>query len=1074
QMSQIYPAALSHFAVFCPALGPEEDNTHEQLLFYAAAGLPAFYPCTANDYFARTTHPRRRQSGGGGGGGTETAGRSPTRARATATTTAAAAQERVVSLDTKLREIGLGAALVAFAGSFAADGRRDGFHTVRSEKRRTVVFEPEPGVLMQLAVVLPRRARPLGKEKDTYSVEFLAGALDDRALRAWVAQEYWAFRTLFGPIGVALRGGAAGRRRVQRQLEAFFGRTLWAWDRRWDPACGDELDLLCALRPLPLLPVGPISLGGFDEFWRDLAALAVDTGGRPLVGAAVVLWRGVEAVWASWLPDAHGRPATPDPADEDRAHVLRALVAWSRAVYAPAFEAVVAAAADSSSSSGERLTGARRQARAPVAVAQPPPLPPRPQAESLARVPAPRRDRGVEAGGWTLPGTGWLRSWRDSGATPPPQPAHTESGGGGEEEDSGSDASGQAAAATPAGVVLGGLSQVLSRAVDALVEPRAPTPPEVDPAFASDDHRAGAASETVAGRQLTPGQLAAAEQYTLSAADVEAAHGAGGTFARDSDGESLQSVGSLASVQTARTTAAASVALSRHAGVGRTRSSTLQHGGPFASSLAAVPALPPAWPPGAMHRRGPGYSRAPSIASNATFGTVDSMQLRDDTRVSARSWWPSSWSWGAAATPPLAQQAALSLDADALTAGGHYDAGGAEDDGLDPSGIDPTSTFLCTGDLPFPGLDAEQPRRPVAAESPRSSTDGGSGGSGALETISQLGQAMDEDIPAAYEHGVGVDCSRGVVLSPRGLPGMQYDSRLLRLLFPPGAGSPTAGVPAEHQLFVGSGAGASSSNRTLAYKYGDLLFLVFGAPVAGEHGDGDDIEKTEAAQGGETLPQTRVPRGRRARARGARARAAPPSDGRQQQQRFDGVAAQAAEQAVLRYAESLQTATRRDMGELAQQQQREVQLSQQRRIPPYVLREGGGPLAALVRSNWRAQERVPVNRSFAGYAGTTASDPLPPAGARGRAQADAGPVPAAVRHALAVVDAEVGRAGDAAAVCVRMQDKGWVAGSAAPAGDRCYCLVDQPKATLADAQRLLDRIARRPPAPQHSGLASPT
>ncbi|KAJ2769045.1 hypothetical protein IWQ56_002704, partial [Coemansia nantahalensis] len=475
-MSQIYPAALSHFAVFCPALGPEEDNTHEQLLFYAAAGLPAFYPCTANDYFARTTHPRRRQSGGGGGGGTETAGRSPTRARATATTTAAAAQERVVSLDTKLREIGLGAALVAFAGSFAADGRRDGFHTVRSEKRRTVVFEPEPGVLMQLAVVLPRRARPLGKEKDTYSVEFLAGALDDRALRAWVAQEYWAFRTLFGPIGVALRGGAAGRRRVQRQLEAFFGRTLWAWDRRWDPACGDELDLLCALRPLPLLPVGPISLGGFDEFWRDLAALAVDTGGRPLVGAAVVLWRGVEAVWASWLPDAHGRPATPDPADEDRAHVLRALVAWSRAVYAPAFEA----------------------------------------------------------------------------------PAHTESGGGGEEEDSGSDASGQAAAATPAGVVLGGLSQVLSRAVDALVEPRAPTPPEVDPAFASDDHRAGAASETVAGRQLTPGQLAAAEQYTLSAADVEAAHGAGGTFARDSDGESLQSVGSLASVQTARTTAAAS------------------------------------------------------------------------------------------------------------------------------------------------------------------------------------------------------------------------------------------------------------------------------------------------------------------------------------------------------------------------------------------------------------------------------------------------------------------------------------------------------------------------------------
>ncbi|KAJ2710150.1 hypothetical protein H4R19_003890, partial [Coemansia spiralis] len=327
-MASVYSAAVSHFAVFCPGLGPDEESTHEQLLFYAAAGLPAFYPITANDYYGRSVHLRRRSSGAGGAAGADGTGKSPTRARAVGPGAAAAGQERVVSLDTKLREIGLGAALVAFAGSFAETDGRARFHTVRSEKRRTVVYEPEEGVLVQLAVVLPRRVRPFGKEKDAYSIEFLAGELDDQALRTWLAHEFCAFRTLFGPVNAALRTGLPGRQRIKRQLEAFFGKTLWAWDRRWDPKRGDELDLLCALRPLPLAPIGPVSLGGFDEFWHDLASAAEDADGSPLVATAVVLWRGEEAVWASWLADGHCRDAA-DPADEERAQILRALVAWS-------------------------------------------------------------------------------------------------------------------------------------------------------------------------------------------------------------------------------------------------------------------------------------------------------------------------------------------------------------------------------------------------------------------------------------------------------------------------------------------------------------------------------------------------------------------------------------------------------------------------------------------------------------------------------------------------------------------------------------------------------------------------
>ncbi|KAJ2855197.1 hypothetical protein FB639_006262, partial [Coemansia asiatica] len=158
-MNQSYPAALSHFAVFCPELGPDEDTSHEQLLFYAAAALPPFYPCSPNDYYARNTHLRRRSHGSNPAIATVSGKPS------TETTTNS---ERVVSLDTKLREIGLGSALVSFARTFT--DKHEEFHIIRSEKRRTLVFEAEPGVLLQLAVVLPRRVKALANEKDAYTV----------------------------------------------------------------------------------------------------------------------------------------------------------------------------------------------------------------------------------------------------------------------------------------------------------------------------------------------------------------------------------------------------------------------------------------------------------------------------------------------------------------------------------------------------------------------------------------------------------------------------------------------------------------------------------------------------------------------------------------------------------------------------------------------------------------------------------------------------------------------------------------------------------------------------------------
>ncbi|KAJ2397291.1 hypothetical protein GGF41_008472, partial [Coemansia sp. RSA 2531] len=122
---------------------PDEDNTHEQLLFYAAAALPPFYPYSANDYYARTTHLRRRSSGSSSSAVIATPTITPTTVTKPSGPTAGMGSgggERVVSLDMKLREIGLAAALVTFANSFGTG--KNNFHVVHSEKRRTVVFEP--------------------------------------------------------------------------------------------------------------------------------------------------------------------------------------------------------------------------------------------------------------------------------------------------------------------------------------------------------------------------------------------------------------------------------------------------------------------------------------------------------------------------------------------------------------------------------------------------------------------------------------------------------------------------------------------------------------------------------------------------------------------------------------------------------------------------------------------------------------------------------------------------------------------------------------------------------------------
>ncbi|KAJ2449285.1 vacuolar fusion protein ccz1 [Coemansia sp. RSA 2336] len=1087
-MSSVYPAALSHFAVFCPALGPDEESTHEQLLFYAAAALPAFYPYSPNDYYSRNIHLRRRSSGGtsetahvAGHKKTKAGGRSPSSHRASGTVvergnksgvkdtdSKGVQQERVVSLDTKLREIGLGAALIAFAKSFGKQQGEQRFHTVHSEKRRTLVYEPEPGVLVQLSLVLPRRVRPFEKEKGAYSIEFLDSELSDLALQRWLSQEYEAFRVRFGPVSRVLAAGrgqmAQEKLRVKRQLAGFFGKTMWFWDQRWDPRYGNELDLFHMLQPLPLLPIGSISLGGFAEFWRDLGSLQTDDsegGSTPLVHAAAVLWRGSELVWSSWFGDeldADSRRVSED--SDERERILRALVAWSRAAYAPAFEVT------ENSTLTERI--------AAVSVSRPPSVLSNSRQHTAAspqstfsfqaeHESAGGSSRNAEpSGGWSLPGPNWLWNWSGGPQSPNQQQqqqlpnqqqsvdqqAHaTQTNSAAASEDSSRSSEGNSDSES-VDIVRGGISQVLSRAVNALVEPRPPTPPEVDPVFTTD-------------------------AYALSPADIENVHSSTGTMlVRDADVESLRSVGSLASVRSTRTTA--STALSRHTGVGRSslstgaggrnRSNTTQNGGVL-NALSSIPGWQQSRHMRPAVRRG---ERAPSIGTSFSGATVESTRLRDDSRVSsAGSWWP-SWMWGRGSNSGNAD---ILEDAESLAPAAAESVLG--DEGvLSPgnlAGVDLSSTFLYTGELPFPGLqpaEGDAGTRALQADRWQMEARSGSGSSSSGEegqqphgnvegAGSQLDLALNEEMPAGYRHGNGVDVARGVVLAPRGIAGMQYDTRQLHKLFADsGMGASKEGAALEQPMFM-KGGGTSDQvqdgySRTLAYKFGDMLFVVFGPLHASDNAAA--INEERSAQLHEAAEQRRAGGRKRRQRMAARHREAQGSDYARHKQ-YSGDEASRIEATVLRYAESLLAATERDAREAAQEQAREEQLAKRGRIPPYVSQSKGEK--TVTRTSWEHNALV-VNRSYAGYMGTRATNERLFARKRTLEREKE------MHQELMVVGEEIARAN--VLLCVRMQDKGWVAGSSDGLSN-ALCVIDQPKATLVDAFNFLTRISHRASLP---------
>ncbi|KAJ1674999.1 hypothetical protein EV182_002137, partial [Spiromyces aspiralis] len=419
-----YPPALSYLAIYSPKLRLRRLNINtgklqeSPILFYATTQPPEFYPTRK-----RSASRRRRES--------SPSERQPTSEQPPVTAADATTVTTIdgnsasslpppplptvkkdpadvdpslyqpfnggcpVDLDTQLKEIGLAQAVASFSHNFShpAETLDGDLHTqiVRSEKRRTVIFQPETDVWFALCVVLPRKTRPIPGGDNAMAIEFLDHELCDASLVSWLQREYHAYRLLYGPIRPRLMplmesasdNGPSVVSALEMDLHGHFGKIVWGCNSRWDPKGSAELDLVHTVGGLPRKLLSPETSQDISECWDLLQlwsrstsgaaepgqrALSVidkgkqreqDTGndkgeihnslgqfgdhgqGQPAaVGYGVphmsIYWQGKDLMWESAFSD-HITARDLMPMPRAVSFTLQALNSWVRATYAKAF-----------------------------------------------------------------------------------------------------------------------------------------------------------------------------------------------------------------------------------------------------------------------------------------------------------------------------------------------------------------------------------------------------------------------------------------------------------------------------------------------------------------------------------------------------------------------------------------------------------------------------------------------------------------------------------------------------------------------------------------------------------------
>ncbi|KAF9129147.1 Vacuolar fusion protein CCZ1 B [Mortierella sp. GBA39] len=222
----ITSASLNYFCIYNPDFGPTDETQHEQLLYYVA--------------------------------------------------------RKTVSIDAKMRNIGLAQGLVNFARIFSPTAPCENVH---SQKNRLVFYEAEPGYWLNLSIELGTAKRTVkGTDgKPRVITEYLEHEVHDTVVSALLRQAYAMFRVTHGTMESLVHAHEGNTRPLQRRLEEFFESWVlgWEFDRT-------TMSLEKALDGIQYLPLSRTSYLSVDRLVQAVKENYRSNGAGPVVTHSMV------------------------------------------------------------------------------------------------------------------------------------------------------------------------------------------------------------------------------------------------------------------------------------------------------------------------------------------------------------------------------------------------------------------------------------------------------------------------------------------------------------------------------------------------------------------------------------------------------------------------------------------------------------------------------------------------------------------------------------------------------------------------------------------------------------------
>ncbi|KAG0370787.1 hypothetical protein BC939DRAFT_448659 [Gamsiella multidivaricata] len=203
------PATLGYFCIYNPDFGPTDETQHEQLLYYVA--------------------------------------------------------RKTVSMDVKMRNIGLSQGLVNFARIFSPTAPCENVH---SQKNRLAFYEAEPGYWLQLCIELGTIKRSVkGSDgKNRIITEYLEHEVHDTVVTALLKQAYAMYKIANGTMDNLVQTHNGNTRPLQRRLEEFFESWVLGWEFEKTMTLERALD---GINYLPLSKAGYLSVDRLMKSVRD-------------------------------------------------------------------------------------------------------------------------------------------------------------------------------------------------------------------------------------------------------------------------------------------------------------------------------------------------------------------------------------------------------------------------------------------------------------------------------------------------------------------------------------------------------------------------------------------------------------------------------------------------------------------------------------------------------------------------------------------------------------------------------------------------------------------------------------